>query len=90
MGLNLTRTRNGVKFDPDKKWGLLKLTRTRHRHDLIRAKINPDEKWGLFTHFSSGPDDGPDKGLKSRPEIPVLSGPFYPVPRNYCVKSRFQ
>ncbi len=66
----------------------LKLTRTRHYYvkidldetNLIRVKINPDEKWGLFTHFSSGPDGEPDKGLKSCPEIPVLSGPFYPAP----------
>jgi len=35
---------------------------------------------GPFYPISSGPDGGPDKGLKSRPEMPVLSGPFYPVP----------
>jgi hypothetical protein len=52
---------------------------------LITAKIDPDKKWGLFTQFSSEPDGGPDKGLKSRLEIPVLSGPFYPVPYVLCI-----
>jgi len=38
---------------------------------------------GPFYPLSSGPDGGPDKGLKSRPEMPVLSGPFYPVAQNF-------
>ncbi len=59
----------------------------RLRLDIIRVKIEPDKKWGLFTHFSSRPDDGPDEGLKSRPEIPALSGPFYPAP-NFDLKKK--
>ncbi len=60
LGLKSSRTRNGVKIEPDETLIGLKLTQTRngvkltgmrHRLDLIKAKINPDEKWGLFTHF---------------------------------------
>ena len=74
LGLKLTWTRNGVKIDPDETLLGLKLTRTRHRLDLIRAKMI------LVKSTRTRPDKKPLLGLKSRPEMPVLSGPFYPPP----------
>jgi hypothetical protein len=80
-------------MEPDDTLLVLKLpkwSRTRHRLDLIRVKIEPDKTllgfshpWGLFTHFQSGLRTGRGAlmGLKSRPEIPVLSGPFYQAPK---------
>jgi len=46
---------------------------------LKSLHTRPGREMGPFYPLSSGPDGGPDKGLKSRPEMPVLSGPFYPV-----------
>ncbi len=48
---------------------------------LKLLQTRPGREIGPIYPLSSGPDGGPDKGLKSRPEMPVLSGPFYPVPK---------
>jgi len=70
LGLKSSRARNGVKIKPDKAFLGLKSSRTSPGQAPDEARTRPGR----------GPDEEPLLGLISRPEMPVLSGPFYPVP----------